>query len=113
LYTTPVEEQGDPSTAFDMTVQWFGPKRIPSTASNPDGYRARERSPDFATLNLQVSQTFRQGFEVYLGAENLLGFRQDDPILSAQDPGSPYFDASLVWGPVSGRMVYAGLRYKL
>jgi hypothetical protein len=112
-YTTPAEAPGDPHTAFDLTVQWFGPKRIPSTASNPDGHRARERSPDFATLNAQVSQTFRQGFEVYLGAENLLGFRQDDPILDARDPGSPYFDASLVWGPVSGRMVYAGVRYRL
>ena len=61
----------------------------------------------------QVSQTFAHGFELYLGGENLLGFRQDDPILDARDPGSPYFDASLIWGPVSGRMFYAGLRYRL
>jgi len=112
-YLTPVEQEGDPRTAVDLTVQWFGSKRIPSTAGNPEGHRARETSPEFATVNLQVSQTLAHGFELYLGAENLLGFRQNDPILDAHDPHSPYFDASLVWGPVSGRMVYAGLRYRL
>jgi outer membrane receptor for ferrienterochelin and colicin len=112
-YSTPVEQPGDPHATMDLTVQWFGPKRIPSTAANPDGVRARQRSPEFATVNAQVSQSFAFGFEIYVGGENLLGFRQDDPILDSRDPASPYFDASLVWGPVSGRMVYAGLRYRL
>jgi hypothetical protein len=105
--------EGGQRTAFDVTVQWFGPKRIPNTSSNPAGLRAREWSPSFATVNAQVSRTFFQGLEAYLGGENLLGFKQDDPIIDPGNPTSQYFDASFVWGPITGRMVYAGVRYRL
>jgi outer membrane receptor for ferrienterochelin and colicins len=112
-YATEREGDDDPQTTYDLTVQWFGPKRIPSTSTNPEGLRAREASPSFATLNAQVTRTLFAGMELYLGGENLLDFKQDDPILDPGNPSSPYFDASLVWGPVSGRMVYAGVRFKL
>jgi hypothetical protein len=32
-------------------------------------------------------------------------------ILSAENPNSAFFDASLVWGPVFGAMAYAGIRF--
>jgi hypothetical protein len=100
-------------TAFDVTVQWFGPKRIPDTGANPVELRAREWSPSFAVVSAQVSRSFSDGLEIYLGGENLFDFRQDDPIIDPSNPTSPYFDASLVWGPTAGRMVYAGVRYRL
>ena len=112
-YATEREGEDDPHTTYDLTVQWFGPKRIPSTATNPEGLRARTHSPSFATLNAQVTRTLFAGLELYVGGENLLDFTQDDPILDAGNPSSPYFDASLVWGPVSGRMVYAGVRFTM
>jgi outer membrane receptor for ferrienterochelin and colicin len=112
-YATDQEEEGDPRTTYDLTVQWFGPKRIPSTTTNPAGLQARATSPSFATLNAQITRTLFAGLELYLGGENLLDFKQDDPILDPGNPSSPYFDAALVWGPVSGRMVYAGVRFKL
>jgi hypothetical protein len=34
-------------------------------------------------------------------------------INSGQDPFSPYFDTSFVWGPTRGREIYLGLRFKL
>ena len=40
-------------------------------------------------------------------------FTQKDPILAANDPFGKNFDASMVWGPVIGRMVYVGMRYKI
>ncbi|GAB3574905.1 TonB-dependent receptor [Spirosoma luteolum] len=102
---------------YDATVQWNGPRRIPylragyvhsSYADMPLAY-----SPGFVTLNAQVSRAFRSGWEVYLGGENLTGFRQDNPIVGAADPFGPSFDAgSQVWGPVTGAMVYAGFRFK-
>lgn len=101
------------STIIDLTVQWFGPKRIPNTSTNPPEFRAREWSPSFATVNAQVSRTFAPGLEVYLGGENLFNFKQDDPIIDSGNPTSPYFDASLVWGPIAGRMIYAGVRYRM
>jgi hypothetical protein len=51
--------------------------------------------------------------DFYLGGENLTGYFQKDLIIAAKEPFSPYFDASMVWGPVTGRMFYAGWRYKI
>jgi len=48
-----------------------------------------------------------------LGVENLLDFKQNNPIIDPTNPNGNYFDASLIWGPINGRMVYAGLRYKI
>lgn len=110
-YTPGEEGEDEPRMTYDFTLQWFGPKRIPSTATNPDGHRARDRSPAFATVNAQVTRSLFAGLELYVGAENLLDFRQDDPIITPDDPASATFDAALIWGPLGGRMVYAGLRW--
>ena len=32
-------------------------------------------------------------------------------IIAAPEPFSPYFDASQIWAPVFGRMMYLGFRY--
>jgi outer membrane receptor for ferrienterochelin and colicins len=98
---------------FDWTMNWQGAKRIPFTASNPPEYRALERSPNFVMANAQVSKKWSEKFEVYVGAENLFGFTQRTPIIAADDPFGPFFDSSLVWGPIFGRNTYAGLRYRL
>jgi outer membrane receptor for ferrienterochelin and colicin len=112
-YKTEKDELDDPQMSYDMTLQWYGMKRIPSTASNPDGLRARETSPNFILANAQIARSFSELFDLYIGIENLLDFRQGDPIIDPANPNGQYFDASLVWGPVTGRMIYAGLRYKL
>ena len=72
----------------------------------------QERSPDFFLMNAQISKKWWEKFEVYLGVENLLDYKQNDPILASEDPFGPYFDSSLIWGPIFGRMFYAGLRLK-
>ena len=76
-------------------------------------YQRPEFSPDFMVMNAQISKNWQEKFEIYLGAENLLNYRQEDPIISNEDPFGPYFDSSLIWGPVFGRNVYMGLRYKI
>jgi outer membrane receptor for ferrienterochelin and colicins len=98
---------------FDYTVQWQSAKRIPSTASNPETYRINETSPDFFLMNAQITKQWREKFDVYVGVENILDFRQENPIIAADDPFGPYFDASLTWGPIFGRMVYAGIRLRI
>ncbi len=99
--------------AFDGTLNWHGAKRIPRTASNPTAYQLEERSPDFITVNMQIRKTWKERLDVYVGVENLFNFRQLNPILAADDPFGPFFDASLVWGPIFGRNVYAGVRLKI
>ena len=99
--------------SFDYTVSWNGPKRIPSTLSNPEEYRKASYSPGYVTMNAQVSKKFGKYFDAYIGAENLTNFRQKDLIVASNAPFSPYFDSSLVWGPVLGRMYYVGFRLRL
>jgi hypothetical protein len=66
-------------------------------------------------MNAQVSGTFgkKNPIEFYVGGENLTNYFQERVILAAARPFSNNFDASMVWGPVSGRMFYAGIRFKI
>ncbi len=102
---------------FDATLQWNGPRRIPYLR---EGYvhtsyenMPIEFAPGFYNLNAQVSRAFKSGWEIYLGGENLTGFRQANPIVAPNDPFGPSFDAGArVWGPITGQMVYLGFRFK-
>lgn len=98
---------------FDYTINWQGKKRIPDLSSNPDEYQMDEYSPSFFLMNAQISKSWQQKFDLYAGVENILNYKQKNPILSANDPFSPYFDSSLIWGPISGTSFYFGLRYKI
>ncbi len=100
---------------FDYTINYNGKKRLPSTAANPSIYQLSNYSDTYVTMNAQVSKSFgkKLPFDVYVGAENLSNFIQDNAIIAADKPFSQYFDASQVWGPLSGRMLYAGVRFTL
>ncbi len=96
----------------DATLQWYGAKRLPDTSLKPQEFTRPTSSPDFFQLNFQVSKKYRWG-TLYLGGENMLDFRQTDPIIDPQQPFGSNFDGTIVWGPVAGRMVYVGYRYKI
>lgn len=98
---------------FDLTTQWIGKQRIPQTLDNPIGYQIAPSSNDFILLNAQLTYLLRKKTEFYLGGENLTNFRLNNPIIAAEQPFSENFDASLVWGPVFGRMFYFGLRFTI
>jgi len=98
---------------FDVTVQWYGQQRIPNTTENPEAYQRPTASPDYVLMNSQVTKDFKSKWSVYLGVENLTNYRVDDPIIAADQPFSPYFDSSLVWGPIFGRMFYTGVRWRI
>jgi outer membrane receptor for ferrienterochelin and colicins len=95
---------------FDFTSQFNGQTRLPSTISNPEPYRREETSPAYTILNAQVTKYFKK-WNVYLGGENLTNFKQHHPIIAADEPFSNYFDSSMIWGPISGIKIYAGLRF--
>jgi outer membrane receptor for ferrienterochelin and colicins len=101
---------------FDATCQYNGSKRIPDTNSNPDEFRMKPYSPEFYNVLGQITyltKISKSDFHVYLGVENALDVKQPNPILSANNPFGKFFDASMVWGPIYGRMLYAGLRLRL
>ena len=103
------------SWKFDYTFNFTGSTRIPSTATNPPEHRMETTSPAYVSMNLQVSKSFgkAKNFEVYLGGENLTNYIQHMSVIGADDPFGPHFDASMVWGPMNGRMFYGGFRYKI
>ena len=73
------------------------------------------RTPVYPLVYAQVTRRFK-GFDIYLGGENLTGFRQKNVILGEKmadgmvDTATSDFDASAVWGPLMGATVYAGIR---
>ncbi len=97
---------------FDLTGKWFDRNRIPQTASNPAGMQLASYSPDYFTANAQITRAFKK-FEVYVGAENIFDYVQTSQIIDGANPFGNYFDASLIWGPVMGRMIYTGLRLSI
>ncbi|MBQ0046611.1 MAG: TonB-dependent receptor [Prevotellaceae bacterium] len=71
----------------------------------------REKYPSYFQLQAQVTREFRH-FSIYLGGENLTNYKISNPIIEAHNPWSPAFDATQVWGPVTGAMAYVGIRIK-
>ncbi len=112
-YTTQPDDDGAGRMTYDLTVSWLGSKRLPATAASPFAFRRPTRSPDFFLVNGQVTRMLWAGLDLYVGVENLFDFRQGDPIISASDPSNAYFDSSIIWGPVQGRMIYGGLRWRM
>ena len=77
------------------------------------------RTPVYPLLYAQVTRRFK-GWDVYIGAENLTNFRQENVILgSVKDQNGyvnafqPSFDASCVWGPLMGIKAHIGFRFTL
>ncbi|QRR02076.1 TonB-dependent receptor [Dyadobacter sandarakinus] len=101
---------------FDATVQWNGKRRLPYMEPVHEQHLPENAgltySPSFYNLNAQVTRTFPK-WDIYLGGENLTDFRQKNPIMGANEPFGDHFDAGMAWGPVTGRMIYAGIRYKI
>ncbi|MGN1225731.1 MAG: TonB-dependent receptor plug domain-containing protein [Candidatus Cryptobacteroides sp.] len=65
--------------------------------------------PAYFLLQAQITREF-QYFSIYLGGENLTNYKMPNPVLNAQDPWSAGFDATQIWGPVTGAMIYIGVR---
>ena len=87
---------------FDTTLQLCGGGRIVDD----------EQFHSYEQLQAQVTRDFPR-FSVYVGGENLTNRRQHDPIRGYDDPWGKAFDATLVWGPVHGPIVYAGIRMNI
>jgi len=97
---------------FDFTTNWFGQSRLPSTVLSPVEYQLPKKSKDYFLMQAQITKKFRK-FDMYVGCENIMNYTQKNPVLSAADPNGPYFDASMIYAPIEGRIVYFGLRMEI
>ena len=101
---------------FDFTTQFNGDSRVPNLNGNTTAVangQNIERSPSYVIMNAQITKSIGKHWELYLGGENLTNFKQDHPIISAENPFSNDFDASMVWGPLSGIRGYVGVRFQV
>ena len=104
------------SWQFDLTTQFNGDSRVPDLSGNATAVangQDIERSPFYVLMNAQVTKKFGKHWEVYVGGENLTNYTQKYPIISADNPASDDFDASMVWGPISGIRGYLGIRFQI
>ena len=109
---------------FDFTASLNGPSRVygfMEGLKGSDGKLLYEdgHTPVYPMLYAQITRRLK-GVDIYIGGENLTGFRQKDVIIGAvrgQDgvvnPRQPSFDASAVWGPLMGIKFYTGVRFTL
>ncbi len=118
-YQTPLK-----TWQFDLTAQFNGPGRM------PDGFERPSDSKQYFTdasgqvyhkwypqLLGQVTKYFRT-WSIYLGAENMTNFTQDNPIVGERqggfvNPESANYDASMIWAPIHGWKMYLGFRWAL
>lgn len=96
----------------NVSMNWFGKQMLPDTRSNPVEYQQPSESEPFAVFNAQINKNW-ESFEFYAGVENMFDYKQANPIVSANNPFGQYFDTSFIWGPVKGREIYAGFRFKI
>ena len=101
---------------FNVTFQYNSPTRLPDMSQNPEDYRPvtnkNGKSPGWVMMNAQVSKKFRL-WEIYVGGENMLNKKQEHPIISYDNPFGEYFDASVIYMPITGIMGYVGVRVTL
>lgn len=99
--------------SFNTYVQIVGPQRLPDNSFLPHEltHDFPPTTPTFALLNAQVTRKFGQNIELYAGCENITGYQQHHAIISADNPGSPFFNGSQVWAPMMRQVGYLGVRW--
>lgn len=104
-YQTPLKKW-----QFDLTGQFNGGGRMPLPDTTNPLWETNFNA--YTVVNAQITKYFRR-WSVYIGAENLFDYKQSHPIIDAENPRGDNFDGSMVWGPVHGRKIYAGLRFNI
>ena len=96
---------------LDATLAINGGGRMPNPYPLADGSMSwSRRYKAFPQLNAQLTRNWRH-WSVYVGAENITGYRQKNPIIDASNPWGSNFDATMVYASIHGAMFYIGFRY--
>ena len=128
-YQTPLK-----TWQFDLTAQFNGEGRMPDGFTIPEGSQQYKMHNGYIyhkwypQLLGQITKFFRT-WSIYLGAENMTNYTQENPIkgerlevrgerLEAKgggfvDPYSANYDASMIWAPIHGWKMYIGFRWAI
>lgn len=105
-------QTSDDEWQVDGTVVYNGSGRLPTTAGNPTTEQRPTSYDGWWRINAQITKRF-DNVDVYVGSENITNFILENPIIAANDPFGPLFDASLAYAPTTPRMFYLGVRLRL
>ena len=111
-YETTAKDKGA-QWKLDLTFNNIGKQRLPNTTANTPPYQLPVNSERYSVLNAQITKVFSNSFEIYAGGENLTNVQQENPILASDNPFGANFDTTIVYSPIFGRAIYAGLRFKI
>ena len=99
---------------------WTGPMdlaRFYDYANNPrynlDGTPKMNRSPAYWVFDVRGEYRFDKRWATYLGADNLLDYKQSDKESMLWVDSSGKIDVTQIWGPNRGRFIYAGVKFFL
>ena len=128
-YQTPLK-----TWQFDLTAQFNGEGRMPDGFTIPEGSQQYKMHNGYIyhkwypQLLGQITKFFRT-WSIYLGAENMTNYTQENPIKGERlevrgerreakgggfvDPYSANYDASMIWAPIHGWKMYIGFRWAL
>lgn len=91
---------------LDFTTSVYGSSRLPGTMSSEN------RSLVYPIINMQITHNYKK-WEFYVGGENLGNYRQENPIINAENPFGKTFDATRIWAPIYGINGYVGVRFTI
>ena len=124
-YQTPLK-----TWQFDLTAQFNGEGRMPDGFTIPEGSQQYKMHNGYIyhkwypQLLGQITKFFRT-WSIYLGAENMTNYTQENPIVGERlagheakgggfvDPYSSNYDASMIWAPIHGWKMYIGFRWAI
>lgn len=99
----------------DFTLQYSGKQQLPPYVDHSSHQHSNDKptsyvAPAFFRSLGQITYMSSK-WDVYFGSENIGDYRQHNPVINPDDPFGQHFDTGIVWGPVTGRMFYAGIRF--
>ncbi|MEJ6755674.1 MAG: TonB-dependent receptor plug domain-containing protein [Crocinitomicaceae bacterium] len=97
---------------YDLTCSVFGEARLPQVQLADSTLSKDNVSQAYPILNAQITHVYKR-WEFYIGGENLTNYRQQNPIIDADNPFSSSFNATRIWAPIYGMNIYAGLRFSI
>ncbi len=113
-----------PITKWGLSIDYTGnlnsPMHLPVV---PNDLRPTQ-SPWFAIHNVQVTKTFENGLDLYVGLKNIFGFypkeniflRSFDPFdkrVAVDNPNNFTFDTTYNYAPIQRQRLLLGMRWKL
>jgi len=110
-----------PNIKIDYSGNLYGPMKLPLVEND---FRA-EYSDWYSIQNIQITKTFKKGWEIYGGVKNILNFtppaysilRANDPfdknVNSPDNPNGYTFDPTYIYTTFQGVRGFFGIRYTL